>query len=266
MTGVPSAGSGWRLLVVNCNTSRAMTASITDVARSASAPGTTVTGIEPAWGPESAEGYFESYVTAAAVMDAVSTYRGEFDAVIMAGYGEHGREGMRQLLDVPVVDITEASAMLACLVSRRFGVITTLAQAIPGIEDSLSGIGLMSRCSGIRATSLPVTGIAEDPTHTFDALTAAGRELIAGGADSLVLGCAGFAGLDSELEAELGVPVFDSVASAVTLAESLLNLGKTTSAVGPFAAPSSGKAWRGWPVSPIPGGHQRAAQSTLLVE
>lgn len=70
-------------------------------------------------------------MTAAAVLDAVLTYDGPFDVVIMAGYGEHGREGMRQVLDVPVVDITEASAQFACLVSYRFGVATTTTRRSP---------------------------------------------------------------------------------------------------------------------------------------
>ena len=236
-----------RLLVVNCNTSSRMTADITRIAQGAASPGTVVVGIEPAWGPESAEGYYESFVTAAAVLDAVLGYRDPFDAVIMAGYGEHGREGMRQLLTVPVVDITEASAMLACLVGHRFGVITTMTAAIPGIQDSLGTLGLASRCAGIRAASLPVVAIADDHTATVAALADAGRALLADGADALVLGCAGFAGLDAELEAALGVPVFDSVASAVRLAESLLALGKTTSKAGPYAAPNPTKRWTNWP-------------------
>ena len=236
----------WRMLVVNCNTSAQMTADITRIAQRAASPGTVVVGIEPAWGPESAEGYYESYVTAAAVLDAVRGYREPFDAVIMAGYGEHGREGMRQLLDVPVVDITEASAMLACLVGHRFGVITTMASAIPGIHDSLSTLGLLSRCAGIRAASLPVASIDQDPAASITALTATGRALLADGADALVLGCAGFAGLDTALEEALGVPVLDSVASAVRLAESLLALGKSTSKVGAYVAPNPAKRWTGW--------------------
>jgi len=61
----------------------------------------------------------------------------------------------------------------------------------------------------------------------------------------LVLGCAGFAGLDVELERRLGVPVVDGVAAAVRLAESLVHLGKRTSTAGPYAARSTRKPWTG---------------------
>lgn len=56
---------------------------------------------------------------------------------MLAGFGEHGREGARELLDVPVVDITEAAAHLACLLGRRYGVVTTLDRTCGLIEDSL---------------------------------------------------------------------------------------------------------------------------------
>ena len=59
------------------------------------------------------EGNYESYLAAIAVMETVRSYPERYDAVIQAGYGEHGREGLQELLDVPVVDITEAAASTA---------------------------------------------------------------------------------------------------------------------------------------------------------
>jgi allantoin racemase len=240
-----------RLLVVNCNTSAAVTAVITENARRVASADTVVIGIQPAWGPESAEGYFESFVSAAAVLDAIANYPDTFDAVVMAGYGEHGREGVRQMIEQPVVDITEASAQLACLVSHRFGVVTTLESTIPGIEDSLRSAGLMARCTGVLATALPVISIEEEGDGVVDELATAATALIERGADSIVLGCAAFAGLDARLEAVLGVPVFDSVTSAVVLAEGLVRLGKATSKVGPFSPRSLTKHWVGWPISAV---------------
>jgi Hydantoin racemase len=238
-----------KLLVVNCNISSAVTEVIVHNAELAARPGTEIIGLKPTWGPESAEGFFESFVSAAAVLDAISTYEGPFDAVVMAGYGEHGREGARQLLEQPVVDITEASAQLACLVAHRFGVATTLTTTIAGIKDSLAIAGLADRCVGVLATDVPVGGIADDEAETVDALASVGAALMMLGADAIVLGCAGFAGLDRMLEARLGVPVFDSVTSAVVVAEALVSLGKRTSKSGPYAAPTRDKEWVGWPVS-----------------
>ena len=102
-----------RILVANVNTTESMTEGIAAAARDVASPGTEIVGITPDFGAESCEGNFESYLAAIAVMDAVTRYEGEYDAVIQAGYGEHGREGLQELLTVPVVDITEAAASTA---------------------------------------------------------------------------------------------------------------------------------------------------------
>ncbi|GAA3029220.1 aspartate/glutamate racemase family protein [Microbacterium dextranolyticum] len=233
------------ILAANCNTDPAMTAAIAGVGQSAASAGTTVVGVTPAWGPSSAEGYVESLVTAAAVMDAVAGHGDPFDAVVMAGFGEHGREGMRQLIAQPVVDITEAAVFAACLLGHRFGIVTTMGSAIPGIHDSLATMGTAGRCRSVRAADVHVSAIGDDIARTADALEGTGRAVLADGADVLVLGCAGFAGLDVELERRLGVPVVDGVAVAVRFAESLVALGKRTGKTGAYAPRSADKEWAG---------------------
>jgi allantoin racemase len=59
------------------------------------------------------------------------------------------------------------------------------------------------------------------------------------GAEVIVLGCAGMAGLDTEMSAALGAPVVDGVAAAVKIAEALVACGLETSKLGAFgwAAP-----------------------------
>lgn len=95
-----------RILVANVNITESMTEAIGQTARSAAAPGTEIVPLTPLFGAASVEGNFESYLAAVAVMETVRRYSEPFDAVIQAGYGEHGREGLQELLDVPVVDIT----------------------------------------------------------------------------------------------------------------------------------------------------------------
>ena len=96
-----------RILVVNVNTTESMTAGIGEQARRVASPDTEIIALTPHFGAESVEGNLESYLAAIAVMDRVLAYDQPYDAVIQAGYGEHGREGLQELLDVPVVDITD---------------------------------------------------------------------------------------------------------------------------------------------------------------
>ncbi|MFJ8712790.1 aspartate/glutamate racemase family protein [Streptomyces violaceus] len=224
-----------RIVVTNCNTTQEMTEEIVRGARAAAGPGTTVTGLTPTWGPESAEGWLDSYLSAAAVLDTLRTYDGPpYDAVVMAGFGEHGREGVRELVDVPVVDITEAAAHLACLLGRRYGVVTTLERSRGQIEDSLETAGVARNCATVVGTGLNVLDLGDDERTETAFLTAAERACAAG-AEVLVLGCAGMTGLQRAVREKLGLPVVDGVAAAVKLAESLVALGLTTSRVGSYA-------------------------------
>ncbi|MFJ2604459.1 aspartate/glutamate racemase family protein [Streptomyces sp. NPDC087425] len=226
-----------RIVVTNCNTTREMTEEIVRGARAAAGPTTTVTGLTPAWGPESAEGWLDSHLSAAAVMDLLRTYDGPgYDAVVLAGFGEHGREGVRELVEVPVVDITEAAAHLACLLGRRYGVVTTLERSRGQIEDSLELAGVARNCAAVVSTGLGVLDLG-DAELTRAAFLAAADRAKAAGAEVLVLGCAGMTGLQREWGQRLGMPVVDGVGAAVKLAESLVALGLTTSRAGSYARP-----------------------------
>ncbi|MFF6950622.1 aspartate/glutamate racemase family protein [Streptomyces iakyrus] len=233
-----------RIVVTNCNTTQEMTEEIVRGARAAAGPGTTVTGLTPAWGPASAEGWLDSYLSAAAVLDTLRTYDGApYDAVVMAGFGEHGREGARELVDVPVVDITEAAAHLACLLGRRYGVVTTLERSRGQIEDSLETAGVARNCAAVVGTGLNVLDLGDDE-RTETAFLAAAERACAAGAEVLVLGCAGMTGLQRAVGEKLGLPVVDGVAAAVKLAESLVALGLTTSRVGSYSEPlPKRRAW-----------------------
>jgi allantoin racemase len=220
-----------KILVTNCNTTEAMTKEIEVGARAAASPGTEILALTPRWGPESAEGWLDSFLSAAAVLDLLRTTEESFDAVVLAGFGEHGREGARELLDVPVVDITEAAAHLACLLGRRYGVVTTLDRSCGLIEDSLHAAGVGQHCVDVIGAGLGVLELA-DEVRTASALVTAARRVRDRGAEVLVLGCAGMTGLDRRISAELGIPVIDGVAAAVRLAESLVSLGLNTSRAG----------------------------------
>ena len=238
-----------RVVVSNVNTTESVTEAIRRQAVAVAAPDTEIAAVTPAFGAASVEGNFESYLAAVAVMDRVAAVQEPFDAVVLAGFGEHGKEGLAELFDVPVVDITEAAAHAACLIGRRFSVVTSLGRTVGQIRDRLDLIGLSSRCASVRATELPVLDLEEDPDRTTAVLVEeAARAVESDGADVICLGCAGMAGLAERVGAELGVPVVDGVPAAVAFAESLVRAGLSTSKVGSWARPQS-KEITGWPVS-----------------
>jgi allantoin racemase len=236
-----------RILVVNVNTTASMTDAIASSARRYARPDTEILATQPAWGPDSVDSFMEGYLSAAAVVERVVTFDEPFDAVVLAGFGEPGREGLREVVDVPVLDITDSAASFACQLGYRYSVVTTLARSIPTIQESLRNAGLLDRCASIRATDLSTLELEQDEQKTRERLLAGARRAIdEDHAEVICLGCAGMASLDKELEQALGVPVIDGVVAAVKLAEGLHDYGLKTSKVGAFATPSP-KQIQGWP-------------------
>ncbi|TGD88152.1 Asp/Glu/hydantoin racemase [Mycolicibacterium sp. CH28] len=242
-----------RILVLNPNTSETMTAEIAAAARAAAAPGTEIVTAQPGFGTVAIDSAAESYLSAVGVMDVVATQlaAGTFaaDAVVLAGFGEHGKDALQEMLEVPVLDIAEAAAHVAHLIGRRFSVITTLARSIAPIEDRLLLAGLAAHCASVRACGLGTAEVDADPAGAVAAIIAeAERAVRLDGADVICLGCAGMAGVTAAISDALGVPAVDGVAAAVGLAQTLVGLGLSTSKVGAYAA-GPDNARTHWPLS-----------------
>ena len=236
-----------RILTVNVNTTQSMTDSIAEAARTVAEPGVEIVGLTPSFGAPSCEGNVESYLAAVGVMDAVLAYEEPFDAVIQAGFGEHGREGLQELLAQPVVDITEAAASMATFVGRSYSVVTTLDRTVPLIEDRLRLAGLMERCASVRASNTSVLDLETDERAAVQSIVDEAQRAIAEDrAEVIVLGCGGMAALEREVRERCGVPVVDGVAAAVTVAQSLVRLGLTTSKTRTYATPLP-KELKGFP-------------------
>ncbi|TAP28553.1 aspartate/glutamate racemase family protein [Arthrobacter sp. S41] len=238
-----------RILILNVNTTASMTKAIGDSARQVASPGTEIVELTPDFGADSCEGNFESYLAAIAVMDKVVRYPEPFDAVIQAGYGEHGREGLQELLDVPVVDITEAAASTAQFLGHKYSVVTTLDRAVPLIEDRLKLAGLTDRLASVRASGLGVLELESDPQRAVAAIVEQSRIAVEKDkAEVICLGCGGMAELEEQVRQATGVPIVDGVRAAVTIADSLVRMGLNTSKVRTYAPPRP-KVLTGWPIT-----------------
>jgi allantoin racemase len=238
-----------KIIVVNVNTSESMTEIIAEGARRYASPGTQTVALRPFFGPEAVDCNFESYLSAVGVMDRVLAYDEPFDAVVLAGFGEHGRDGLQELVEQPVVEICEASAQVAMLVARTFSVVTTLQRSVPAIEDRLRLAGLLGRCASIRASGMSTLEVDADPAGAVRGIVAEARIAVEQDhAEAICLGCAGMAGLEEAITTELGVPVIDGIGAAVRLAEAIVGLGLATSKVSTYAPPDPKKI-TGWPVS-----------------
>jgi allantoin racemase len=242
-----------KILLLNPNTSASMTDEILSAAAAVAAPDTEIVAQSPWFGSAAIDSAAESYLSAVGVMDVVATMldAGTFDsdAVILAGFGEHGKDALQEMLTVPVFDIAECAAHVAHLVGRRFSVVTTLARSIAPIEDRLALAGLAAHCASVRACGWGTAEVDADPAAAVDAIVAeAAKAISEDGADVIVLGCAGMAGVTAAISGKLGVPAIDGVAAAVGLAQAVVSLGLGTSKAGVYApGPSNPRTY--WPLS-----------------
>jgi allantoin racemase len=222
-----------RLLVVNPNTSVAMTETIRIAASTAGlALGADVDVICPAVGPESIEGAFDEVVSAYWTLDCVMQVAERYDGIVVACYGPHPSVGaLREASALPTLGIMEGSVLYAMPLGARFSIVTTSARWQPLIEDGLKLLGVESRCASVRSTGLAVLDLDRLPhDEVSNRLAAEARAAVAeDGAEVIILGCAGMAGLQATVTAAAGVPVVDAVHATVTLTAALARAGGRTS-------------------------------------
>ena len=237
-----------RILVINPNTSESMTHAIGEAARKYARADTVIDAISPRRGPRSIEGYVEDYTSAVATLEEIAERRGQYDAFVIACYGDPGLHAARELVEEPVIGIAEASMHMACLVAHKFTVLTVIHRIKPMLEDVVKLGGFSDRCASIRTTDLAVLDIEKDYDRAEQILIDEGRRAIEeDGAEALCLGCAGMGPLDKGIQRALGVPVLDGVACAVKLAESCYDYGLKTSKVKAFKYPEP-KEYVDWPI------------------
>lgn len=136
------------------------------------------------------------------------------DAAVIACFSDPGLAAARSAVGFPVYGISECAYREAADLGR-FGVISILETSIPRHGRYVEGLGLTAFSAGDRAIGLGVTALA-DRDRAAQAAERVGRRLIRDdGAEVLILGCAGMAGLRDDLEAALGVPVIEPCQAAV---------------------------------------------------
>ena len=228
-----------RINIVNPNTSAAMTETIAAAARACAAPGTGIVARTSPRGPASIEGHYDEAMAVPGLLEAIRAGESEgCDVHVIACFGDPGLRAAREVARAPVIGIAEASMHLASLVATHFSIVTTLPRTIVIAEHLALTYGMERICRRVRAIDVAVLDLHDPASGAGDRLLAeCRRALDEDGSGAIVLGCAGMADLASDLSAELGVPVIESVSAAVKLAEALVGLGLSTSKRGDYAFP-----------------------------
>lgn len=230
-----------RILVINPNSTAAMTAKIGAAARTAASPGTEIRAVNPPGGPVSIEGYYDEAMCVPGVLQIIRSAP-EANAVIIACFDDTGLDAARCVTDRPVIGIGEAAYHFASMLANKFSVVTTLARSVPALEHNLHRYGLAARCARVRSSEVAVLELERAGSDACNRISAEiGKAIVEDRAEAIVLGCAGMADLAGRLGQEHGLPVLDGVACAVRLAEAMVGLNLRTSRLGGYAPPPRDK-------------------------
>lgn len=214
-----------RILVVNSNTTDSVTARIGAAAREAASPGTDIEAVTAPFGLKLIVSRADWLVAGPATLAALAARRGSYDAAVIACFGDPGLDAAKELLDVPVLGISEAAFHAASMLGRRFGVVSFTAALRPMFEDCLAHHGLAARCAGFRMGP-PFAGdpgmVAEDRADLIAELCRQSVEQ--DGAEAVILAGGPLAGLAPRLAPLVPVPLVDGTAAAVRLAEAMVGL------------------------------------------
>lgn len=227
-----------RLLIINPNISESVTELIGAEARRSASPGTELTLLTAPFGVAYIETRFEALIGAYATAQLAAEHHVGHDAVIVAAFGDPGLTGLREVMPVPVLGMTESALASACLLGHRFSIIAISQRIQAWYRESVEANGLVDRLASIRALDKPLASIAsaqEDNRAQLRALCE--RAVDDDRAEVIILAGAPLAGLARSLAGELPVPVVDGVSSAVRHAESLVTLKPGKATRGSFAPP-----------------------------
>lgn len=238
-----------RLLIVNPNTSEEITARLLAVACTAATAGTQVTALTATRGFPYLATRAEAQIGGAVAMEMLAEHHEQHDAAIVAAFGDPGLFGARELFDIPVVGMSEAAMLTACMLGRRFGIVTFARALGPWYEECVDAHGLRGRLAGIRMGDHPFQSVAGVGEETEDLLVELARRSVhEDGADVVVLAGAPLAGLAGRMKDRVEVPLVDQMAAAVKQAEVLVGLDVRKATAGTFRRPDP-KLSRGLPPS-----------------
>ncbi len=143
------------------------------------------------------------------------------DCYVIACASDPGIEVARATTRRPVLAVFRSAVAAAVARAERFGVIAIVEASKARHRAALRAMGLEARLAAEVALNVTMEALLQ-PSAVRARLTAAGRELVAAGAETVILGCTGMAHHRAAVEEAAGVPVIEPCQAAAGLALSVL--------------------------------------------
>lgn len=201
-----------RLLVINPNTTASITALAARHVRAAVGEDFEIVTATAGFGCAYIASEACYAIAGHAALECFAEHGEECDAVLLACFGDPGLFALREVSRAPVVGLAEAAMQAAVERGGRFAIVTGGERWKPILERFAATLGYRDRLAAVR--TVPLTGgeIAENPEPALAMLASAcAAAADEDGADEVILGGAGLAGLAERIQPRVWVPLLDSV-------------------------------------------------------
>ena len=217
-----------QLLVINPNTSAAVSALLQRHAQAAAGPGVRVRTRTARFGAPYIACEASYAVAGHAVLDAWAAALAENepvpDAVLIGCFGDPGLLALQDTSAAPVTGLAEA-AFVEAAACGRFAVVTGGERWKPILQRLAHSLGHSAALTGVHTVAPSGAQLAQDPAAAVALLAEACRHAVeVDGADAVILGGAGLAGLAAAVAHAVKVPVIDSVLAGTR--QTLLRIGQ----------------------------------------
>ncbi|HET7888784.1 MAG TPA: aspartate/glutamate racemase family protein [Bradyrhizobium sp.] len=227
-----------KILLLNPNTTADVTGLLAAAGARAASPGTELVPMTAKRGVPYIATRAEAQIGGAIALEMLAEAGSTFDAAIIAAFGDPGLFGARELFSFPVVGLAEAAMLTACMVGRKFAIVTFSRTLAPWYQECVAMHGLETRCAGIRALDEAFQSISDVQSEKEEVLVRLANTAVEqDAADVVILSGAPLAGLADKVKDRIPVPVIDPVAAAVRQAETLAVLKPRKAIAGTFRRP-----------------------------
>lgn len=229
-----------KILLLNPNTSESLTGLLMAAAGAVVSPGTELVPATAPRGVPYISTRAEAQIGGAIALEMLAQRAGQFDAAVIAAFGDPGLFAARELFEVPVVGMAEAAMLTACMLGRRFAIVTFASALGPWYQECVEMHGMERRCAGIRMLDGTFRAISEVQEEKEELLVQLATETAAlTECDAIILAGAPLAGLAAKVGERIPVPVIDQVQAAVRQAETLAMLRPLKARSGSFRRPAA---------------------------
>ena len=208
-----------KILVINPNSSIEMTESIKETVRAAAGDRFEAEVCRITEAPPFIGSYADQLASGPHLLRLLKEQEDNYDGFIIACHLDPCLDAAKEITGKPVMGIGEVSMRMAPLLGRKFSVVGSSSTTTYLKRRMVEQYGLEKFLASVRAPKPEWTGSQEELL-----IRAAGQAVREDGADVIVLGCAGFTGLDEAIKDDVKVPVLDGVACALAVMEGVLNM------------------------------------------